>query len=228
MAGGVLISDVVQDALSILGEVLGVDTQTYEQPRMIIDAGRAFNMLFKKRFWGQYTKWQTVILDGATGKITTNAFTNVHTLEDFAAVHRAGYERPLPRLREAANPNVITGTVPVCWNSLINSDADYVNKKIIIYPIAATGSLDVRARYHPKTNPSTAWAGTDELFFDRDLLALATAFQALSGDDLNPSAKQDAQEMMDTRYSDITSALDDQAMQTGPRSDVPRTWFSQP
>lgn len=224
----VTVNNVVQDALGVLGEVTGVGVQTYSEPRMIKDAGRAFNLLFKKRFWEQYTKWVTVILDGVNGIITTDAFTQVLDFEDFAAVHPAGKNYPLYTLPPGMNPNVVTGTTPRYFTSLEQSHANYAARKLKIYPVAATGSLDVRARYHPLT-AGNEWAGATVLHFDRDLLVLGTAYMALSGDDLNAGAKADVQEMLDTRYRDVMDALGGQATSmNNNRARIPSEWFVPP
>ena len=221
----VTIGNIVQDALGIIGEVTGVGTQLYSEPRMIKDAGRAFNMLFKKHWWKQYAAWTTVVLDETTGVITTNAFTQVIDFSDFAAVHRAGEDRPLPTLPESINPNTITGDSPRFWTSLHVSHASFVTRKLKIYPIAATGSLDVKARFHPIT-VGQDWQTATIVYLDRDLLALGTAFNALSGDDINPAAKVDVQNMMEGKYKDIMNSLSDQEMGHTSKDPVPRTWFS--
>ena len=223
----VFIGDVVQDALGILGEVTGVGTQIYSEPRMIKDAGRAFNMLFKKHWWKQYTKWTTVTLDGTTGVITTTPFTNVIDFDDFAAVHRAGQSRGLPTLPEGMNPNTNTGTTPQFWTSLIASHASYTTKKLQIYPVTSTGDLNVRARFHP-LDQTQAWEDITPVEMDFDLLVYGTAYMALSGDDLNPQAKADVQLMMDGRYKDIQNSLANQKTAYSERTTLPNNWFTNP
>ena len=223
----VLIGDVVQDALGILGEVTGVGTQLYSEPRMVKDAGRAFNMLFKKHWWKQYTKWVTVILDGTSGIITTDAFTQVIDFDDFAAVHRENQSKGMPTLPEDVNPSGITGTTAQFWTSMSVTDTNYNGRKIQIFPRTAAGKIDVRARYHPLTS-GTQWAAAQVVHIDRDLLACGTAYMALSGDDLNPQAKADVQAMMDTRYKDIQNALANQKTAYSERTIVPNNWFTNP
>lgn len=223
----VTINDIVQDALGILGEVTGVGTQLYSEPRMIKDAGRAFNMLFKKHWWRNYTQWVTVTLDGVNGVITTTPFTQVLDFDDFAAVHRSGIASALPTLPEKMNPNTITGTTARFWSGLLTSDVNYAGKKIKVYPVTATGDIDVRARYHPLTAGSE-WTGATVVDMDRDLLVFGTAYVALSGDDLNPTAKIDVQGMMDGRYKDIQNSLANQKTSYAENPDVPNYWFTYP
>ena len=62
------IREIVNQALTVVGEVSGPGVQMYEDDRMKADAVRAFNMMFKKYPWQQYLKWFTVALDGVSGK----------------------------------------------------------------------------------------------------------------------------------------------------------------
>jgi len=136
----VTIQQIVQDALGILGEVTGVGTQLYSEPRMIKDAGRAFNMLFKKHWWKQYTTWQSCVLDGVTGTVVPpTSFINVIDFDDFAAVHRDKENASLPTLPEAVNPFTVSGTIPRFWTSLNQGHASFATKKIQIVPVASIG-----------------------------------------------------------------------------------------
>lgn len=221
----VLIGDIVQDALGILGEVLGPGVQAYGEPRMIKDAGRAFNLIFKKRWWEQYTDWTTITLDGTTGKATTNDFTQVLDFEDFASVNPNKTEFSLPTLPPTRNPSIVTGTRGLFYTSIKAGDSDYAAKKIKILPATTIGLFDIRARFHPLTAGDN-WALTTSVHFDRDLLACGTAFMALSGDDLNPGAKADVQDMMDIKYKDIERALSTQeTSMSARRSHVPSQWY---
>jgi hypothetical protein len=223
----VLIGDVVQDALGILGEVTGVGTQLYSEPRMVKDAGRAFNMLFKKHWWKQYTYWVTVPLGGGSGTIAADVFMQVIDFDDFAAVHRENQSKGLPTLPEDMNPASLSGTTAQFWSSLDALDVNYPNRKIRIFPKSAEGKIDVRARYHPLASGSP-WSTIQVVHLDRDLLAYGTAYMALSGDDLNPQAKADVQAMMDSRYKDIQNALANQKIAYAERTSVPNNWFTNP
>jgi hypothetical protein len=223
----VTIQQLVQDALGILGEVTGVGTQLYSEPRMVKDAGRAFNMLFKKHWWKQYSPWQTVTLDGTTGTFMTSPFTQVLDFDDFLAVHRDKQSKGLPTLPEDMNPVGATGTTALFWTSLPVTDPNYAGKKLQIYPITATGIMNIRARVHPLP-VGTDWQQSTTVYLDRDLLAFGTAFVALSGDDLNPQAKQDVQAMMDSKYRDIMNSLANQKTAFAERTSVPNNWFVNP
>jgi len=223
----VTIQQIVQDALGILGEVSGVGTQLYSEPRMIKDAGRAFNMLFKKHWWRQYTEWFRCTLNGTDGIITTDAFGQVLDFDDFASVSREGQSASLPTLPEAMNPSIVSGTTAQFWTSLSVVHPQYNARKIRILPFASVGNIDVKARVHPLT-VGQDWANATILHLDRDLLAFGTAFTALSGDDINPQAKTDVQAMMDSKYRDIMNSLANQKTAFAERTTVPNNWFVNP
>jgi len=224
----VTINQIVQDALGILGEVTGVGTQLYSEPRMIKDAGRAFNMLFKKHWWPVYTYWVDAELNGIDGTILPPAtFASVVDFDDFLAVHRDASAYALPTLLPTTNPKTLSGTTPMFWSSMVNGEVDFNTKKIRIFPVTSTGNIQVRARHHPLAL-GQEWAEDTVLALDRDLLVFGTAFVALSGDDLNPQAKADIQSMMDSKYRDIMNSLSNQKMAYDGGNDVPRRWFTTP
>lgn len=224
----ITIGDVVGDALGILGEVLGTSVNTFTVPRMIKDAGRSFNFIYKKRWWEQYTDWTTITLDGTTGMATTNDFTQVIDFEDFFAVYLPNTQTALPTLPKQINPNTLTGNQPRYFTGIRAGATGYAAKRIKVVPITAAGKLNVLARFHPLTAGDN-WAEVTQVHLDRDLLSYGTAFMALSGDDLNPGAKSDVQEMMDNRYKDIMSSLSSQTTSMGMgRGPVPNDWFLVP
>lgn len=197
----------VDDAQVLIGEVSGVGVQQFADDRMFADAIRGFNTMFKKNFWHPYRVWTTVVLDGTLGIPTTDAFEQIIDFEDFRAVHRAGEVTPLPILTEALNPSTITGTRARYWTSLNATNANYIGRKLQIYPLTSIGSIDVMARKYPLAPPATSFNWEDTIYLDRDLLVYATAFMTLMGDGLNSEAAGVVKAMLDGRYVDITSGL---------------------
>lgn len=217
---------IVDEALSIIGEVAGTGVQAYADDKLMKDAIRAFNLIFKKRFWEQYSGWTTVVLDGTTGKITTDAFSEVVDFEDFAAVHRDTVAVPLYKMPLSLNPSLITGTVPLYWTSLRVTDANYDGRKLQIFPITATGSLNVYARFYPLESPAIAWDWEDIMYLDKDLLVYSTAFMSLVGDALNPEAAKVAQGLMEGRYKDIQAGLANHAISLRTEPRIPNQWMT--
>lgn len=220
------IRQIVDDALILVGEVAGVGVQQFSDDRMMKDAIRGFNMMFKKRFWEQYSGWDRVILDGSTGVITTNRFSRIVDFEDFGVVCRAGERCPLPILNKTLNPFTLTGTTALCWTSLKTTDDSYKDRKLKFYPIASTGSIDVYAREYPIDPTLFQWDWEDLMHMDKDLLVNATAFATLIGDALNPEAANVVRGLMDMRYSDIVASIANQPISVSDGdARIPMTWF---
>jgi hypothetical protein len=225
---GTTIGNIVQDAMGILGEVTGVGTQLYSEPRMIKDAGRAFNMLFKKHWWPVYTYWMDCALNGTDGTILPpETFVSVIDFDDFLAVHRDKQSRALPKMQPTTNPLTLSGTTPQFWGSMNSGEVDFASKKIRIFPVTSTGRIQVRARHHPLP-PNEEWNVDVPIALDRDLIVFGTAYVALSGDDLNPQAKADVQAMMDSRYRDIMNSISNQRIALSERATIPGNWFVNP
>lgn len=215
---------IVDDALTIVGEVAGIGVQQYSEDRMFADAIRGFNTLFKKTFWHPYRKWITFTLDGVLGVSTTDEFEQVIDFDDFSSIHRGGESSKLPILPMNLNPTVITGTKARYWTSLPATDADYVGKKLQIWPKESIGTIDVMVRIYPLAPPATQFDWEDILYLDRDMLVYATAFMTLSGDGLNSEAANVAKSLMDMRYRDITSGLAKHPIPIEGNSSIPLDW----
>lgn len=219
------IREIVDDTTQLIGEVAGVGVQQYDDDVLRKHVIRGFNLLFKKTYWENYREWVTVVLDGTTGVITTDAFTQVVDFDDFIAVHIAGEALPLPALSKQSNPNLITGTRPQCYTSLSVRHADYVDRKIKIYPVTATGSLQVHARIYPLVPPALALDWEDTLYLDKDMLVYATSFMALIGNSLNPDAANVCKELMEMKFETITAGTSGQPIPIEGQTNIPNDWF---
>lgn len=220
------IRTIVDDATELIGEVAGVGVQQFDDDVLFRHTIRGFNLLFKKTHWENYREWNTVILDGTTGVITTDAFEQVIDFDDFIAVHIAGDPRPLPALSKQTNPSTIgTGTRPKFYTSLSVRHVNYVKRKLKIYPVTATGSLDVHARIYPVTPPALDWDWEDPIMYlDKDMLVYATAFMALIGNSLNPDAANVCKELMEMKFNTITAGLSSQPIPIEHSDSIPSEW----
>lgn len=224
------IRQIVDDALQIVGEVSGVGVQTYDDDIMYKAAIRAFNIMFKKRFWRQYMKWFRLQLDGTLGVVSTDALAMVLDHEDFQSVYRDGERRPLSIFPRGHNPYSFTGTGSkvLYWDSLHATDVNYAARKLQFYPVTAVGFVNIHARVYPLATISTNWDWNDVMYLDRDLLALMTAFWTLVGDDLNANAAEKVQGWATAKYSDIVSGLSKHPIPIEGMSGVPTEWFNYP
>lgn len=223
------IREIVDGALTVVGEVTGPGVQTYEEPRMLDEAIRAFNMMFKKYTWEQYLNWSRVTLDGVTGVITTDAFSDVLDFEDFISVHREGEEGRLPIAPKRFNPFSLSGggTQVMYWTSLNAKKPNYAARKLQFYPFTAVGKVDVLTRVYPVTPPATL-DFDDTLYLDKDMLVYATAFMTLSGDDLNAGAEEVVRNLMEMKYKDVTAQLANHPLPVYSGTNIPRHWQEHP
>jgi hypothetical protein len=220
------IREIVNAALTVVGEVTGPGVQMYEDDRMKADAVRAFNMMFKKYSWRQYTKWFTVTLNGATGKPTTSPFEQVKDFEDFLAVHRDQESHPLPIMPARINPAVLGSgnTQALYWTSLDVTDPDYARKKIQVFPVTSVGAINVLAKVYPLVPPAVAFEWEDVFYLDTDMLVYATAFMTLSGDDLNAGAADTVRNLMEMKYKDVMSSLASHPIPVSGNASIPFYW----
>lgn len=220
------IREIVDSALTVVGEVSGPGVQMYEDDRMMEDAVRAFNMMFTKYPWQQYLQWFRVQMNGLTGRIIEQPFAQVRNFEDFIAVHHDGCSQRLPIAPTRMNPFSLTasGAQAMFWTSLNATDPDYVKRKLLFYPATATGYVNVLARIYPLVPPKIQFDWTDVFYLDKDMLVYATAFMTLSGDDLNAGAADVIRNMMEMKYKDITAALGNHPIPVRSDSSIPFQW----
>jgi len=220
------IREIVNAALTVVGEVTGPGVQMYEDDRMKADAVRAFNMMFKKYSWRQYCKWFTITLNGATGKPVTSPFEQVKDFEDFLAVHADQSAHPLPILPARINPATMntSNARPAYWTSLDVTDPDYARKKIQIYPLTSIGIVNVLAKVYPLVPPEVSFDWEQIFYLDTDMLVYATAFMTLSGDDLNAGAADTVRNLMEMKYKDVMSALASHPIPVSGDSSIPFYW----
>lgn len=223
---------IVDEATQMIGEVAGVGVQQFDDDVLRNHAIRAFDLLFKKYHWPQFREWRTVILDGLTGIITTDAFEDVQDFEDFIAVHRAGQISALPTLSKSTNPSTVKGTSARAWTSLRTTHAKFATRKLLVYPLLSVGSLDVAVRLYPivptATSPALTWDWNDEMHLDKNMLVYATAFMALAGNSLNPEGATTCKDLMQMTYDNITNGLANQPIAVEGGFDIPNTWMEAP
>ena len=225
------IREIVNAALTVVGEVTGPGVQLYEDDRMKDDAIRAFNMMFKKYNWHQYLQWFSITLDGLTGKPVETPFKRVMDFEDFVAVYRDMETIPLPIAPAKMNPfSLASGSTSqaMFWTSMNATDPDYPLKKLIVYPPTSAGRLNVVAKIYPLGINAINFDWQDVFYLDKDMLVYATAFMTLSGDDLNAGAADTVRNLMEMKYKDVTAALASHPIPVRGGTNIPFYWQTAP
>jgi len=219
------IRQVADDALAFAGSLTGAGSQHYTDDRMIGNVTRAFNLLFKKYYWHPYREWFQVTLDGVTGTITTDVFGSILDFEDVISVHIDGYQNPLPILPFSKNPFALGAStgVPRYYTALQATNPNYEEKKLLFYPLTATGLVNVHARIHPR--PDGAWEEEDEMFLDKDMLMYGAAYMEFIADDSNPAAATTCQNLMEMKFKDIMNSFASQPIPIEGDASIPDRWI---
>jgi hypothetical protein len=220
---------IVDDALNVLGEVEGAGVSTYSEDRMMRDAIRTFNLLFKKYYWPNYMEWFRVQLDGTLGIVPADTFDHVRDIEDIQAVFRDGETKPLPTIPRSVNPYSLTdaGTRALYWSFLPVTSQYYENRLLQFWPKTATDYVNVHARVYPREN-GVAWDWSDEIHLDHDMMVCGTAWHTLASDDINPGAQDAQRNLMEMRYKDILAAFANQPIAMHAGTGIPTRWSEVP
>jgi len=178
-----------------LSMVSGTSIQTYAEDRIAEMIQHKFDIVWDEFWWPNYNKWATWVLDGATGVVTTDLTDIVKRFEDIRGVYIAGNDIKITLLGSETNPNTYTGTTPLVYEA--HNVASRVFK---VWPITATGSLDVNYRTKPDN-----FIATDTVDIDDQLMILGATWDYLEDDGTNPSATQKFQTLFEDRMSQLTS-----------------------
>lgn len=211
---------IISEVERLVGEAAGAGVQIHAEDGMLETLNRVARLAFTRFSWDQFITWQEVELDGTTGLITTESFSDVDGLQDFLGIYREGEETPLPKLARSSNPFLLTGDRVLCWTELAYNHADYTTKRLQFWPRTATTTLQVCTRLDP-----TPFDFADETYMDRDILVAGTAWLTTLGDDLNPAAAEGYKQFMDERFATIIKALALQPTTTTGRPPIPNDWF---
>jgi len=188
------IKDRVLTELSMLG---GVDTQLYAEDKMAASIQRAYDMLFKERYWYFTTEIFTVNLDVATGLPTTNMTTILPhgSFVDIQYVWRPNEVTPLPRIPSNFNPAFVRrfGILPV-------SDP---TKQFRILPVGDS-VVTISARVKPADFSDDATV----VNFDELCIVMAVCYDILNGTGTNPAEEDKFASLYGKRLGQLTKDED--------------------
>lgn len=159
----------VQEALS---QVSGTDVQTYAEDKIQRKLQEGFNMVRRRAWWPHLMEWRQYTLDGSTGT-TTADIDDVQGCEDIRVVFEGGTNRQLRLVPGEVNPYTLTGTRPRFYAALAQTNA----RRIKVYPITATGTLDMHVRPFEAT-----FIPADTVPFDADCLVNYAAWNYATDD----------------------------------------------
>lgn len=197
-----------------LSQSAGTAVQTYAEPRIANYIQTAFDSLFLKVWWPQYMVWETLTLDGVTGTPTANP--QINRLVDMRAAYRGGTNHALRMPPTDINPNTFTGDTTARY---ITGQA--TSRVFKIFPLAATGTVDLTGRVYPGT-----FGLSDTINMDDTLISLLAAWHYCVDDGNNPAQAEKFLQAFTTHFDLTTANLQNAGISLDPRlSNVPSEWW---
>lgn len=159
----------------LLAQSAGSAVQTYAEPRIANYIQDAFNSLFLKAWWPQFCDWQTVTLDGTTGKPNADP-TVVNRFIDIRVASPAGTNKKLKLPPADTNPTLFTGSNAMFMEGVAGP------RVFRVWPFTTTDQIIIHGRRHPGT-----FALTQTVDFDETLLTMLAAWKYATSDGNNPA-----------------------------------------
>lgn len=150
-----------------LALVAGTAVQTYAEAEIAHYLQQEFNDIFEKRWWDEFSSWQTYTLDGTTGKPSSDISSTLVRFKDIHVMYRGGTSIKLLRAPTSVNPTIITGSSPLFYAPYPETTPNRVFK---CYPITAEGTVTAYVRTLPDE-----FDDEDTVTFDADYLILSAA-----------------------------------------------------
>ena len=179
----------VQQLLSVAA---GLSAQTYGQPKIVQYVQMAYEDLFNRRFWDDYTTSSVFTLNGTTGKTVEDLSSLIKSFKDIEYIWYENYNNPLGRAPTNRSNNLIrmASFVP---------DADAACPFIIL-PVDLAGTIRVRYR----TKDALPYSENSEVNMHEELIVRAAALMYVTFDGANPGAIQS----LSNSYSSMLATLE--------------------
>lgn len=218
------LNDFATRAIDLLREVPGVAVQVYAEPRLEKLSQTVFDLIFRKHWFPSHCEWQTVTLDGTTGKPTSNL--TVDSFHDIKVLYPQNSDRPLPLLPHTMNPDNIAGTSARFVAPLRQPESGGTTKLFRILPITCTDSITFYARYHPGDQSDTP--NNAVFYIDKEIIALGVTYISLEQDGTNPGATELYQNMFNDALKTYDHAYDSPGIPLGNINETyPTQWYSE-
>lgn len=196
------VSDIVNDVITELSQVPGVNTQVYGAPRIQQLLQDAIILMMDEEWWPQLRQYfYNIVSDGVTGRLTSDLVVvgllnhTIARFEDVENVFPATLNRPLRMLPPRFNPATLTGSSSV----YIVPDAQFPLRPFAVQPVTSTDLLTVIARAYPKVPIGL----TDIVYLDRLMLTYLTAYMYEEDDATNPGAIAKFKNLFEKRLTQV-------------------------
>lgn len=150
-----------------LALVAGTAVQTYAEDHIAHHLQQEFNDIFEKRWWEEYSSWQTYTLDGTTGKPSSDISSTLNRITDISVMYRGGTNVRILLAPQSINPTIITGSTALFYAPVLETTPNRIFK---VYPVTAVGTVDCYVRTYPGE-----FDDDSPVKFDADYLVLSAA-----------------------------------------------------
>ena len=199
------LQELASEVIQKVHQVAGSGVQTYSEDIVNGFVNDAFDMVFKKVFYPSYKYYTQVVIDGTTGKPTTDLASGNEFMrfDDIGYVTRSGDIKPLPLLPQHHNPYEIGGNVAQYVEALNISDAAFATKIFRIWPLTATDTVTLLYRKKPKE----IFIPTDEIYMDKLMLVYAAVWMYMKDDGTIPEMTDEYRNLFNSRFEMITNGM---------------------
>jgi len=214
MAFDQTLQNITNSVLTKLSMEYGTSVQPYAERRIKAYIQDVFDLIFYKRYWSQFSSWQTGTLDGVTGVVTSDLTSVLLHWNDLQKVVKDKENVALPSIIPESNPYTLTGTTP-------KYVAPLATVKIFkIYPVTSVGNI----QFYIRTKPSN-FIDTDVINFDSMALIYGTTYLYAEDDATNLGAVDKFKGLFELRVKQL-ELEDDQHISKLANSDytVPYEW----
>lgn len=214
------LSDLIVDIEQELHQVSGPAVQVYSQDMLISRINNAFITFFDDPSvnWKRFTEYATYVLDGTTGKSTTDVSLTFREYDDIYRIYPSDSDRPLVKWNQNRNPGLIVGDYP-----RMVRPTSTAQKIFQVLPLTAAGSVTVVGKSRPTTWPFDDLA--DIVPFDYLAIVYYVAWQELSDDGTNPAATEDKLKLFQNRWKQLIARQGQEPVSyNGGSTQVPTQW----
>lgn len=201
------LSNLIAKVEARISEVSGPSVQTYSEDTIAGLLQEAYDYVIREAWWDHLMSWQTIALDGTTGKSTSD-ITCCSDFIDIRAVFTPVSSRPLPTLPRDFNPYMILGN-----NIAQYLEADLTpNRLFHVWPLTAQGNLYL----HGRKSRAADFGPADTLSFDPIALTNYAAWKMTIDDATNPGQVSAFEEAFNKRIKQLKDAYNAKPIQLDP------------
>ena len=186
------LGDIIIRVQQLLSVAAGLSAQTYGQPKIVQYVQMAYEDLFNRRFWDDYTRETTYNLNGTTGKTVEDLSSVIKSFKDIEYIWYEDYNNPLGRAPTNRSNSVIR-------MASFAPDMDAACPFVIL-PVDLTGTIKVRYR----TKDTLPYTETSVVNMHEELIVRAAAAMYVSFDGANSTAIQ----VLNNSYSTMLATLE--------------------